>query len=205
MRRYGALVAIEGARGPLVWSTLGSMPIGMFGLAILLLAHDTTGSFGTSGRVAGAFALANALGALLQGRLMDRHGQTKVLRIAATGHLPALAGLVIAADQGASAWVLSAFALGGGATYPQLPAAMRSLWNALVPDAEQRATAYALVAVVFEVAVVTAPALVAGIVAVASPTFAVLVAATLGVGSALGFTATRASRRWRGARHDVGW
>jgi predicted MFS family arabinose efflux permease len=82
---------------------------------------------------------------------------------------------------------------------------MRSLWNSLVDDPEQRATAYALVAVVFEVAVVTAPALVAGIVALSSPAVAVVIAGALGSGSALGFTQTRASRRWRGEHHDVGW
>ncbi len=205
MRRYGALVRIPGARVPLVFSALGSMPIGMFGLGILLLAYDTSGSFATAGRVAGAFSLANAVGALIQGRLMDRHGQTWVLRVAAAGHLPALIALVIAAQAGASAWVLAIFALLGGFTLPQLPAAMRSLWNGLVDDPEQRATAYALVAVMFEVAVVTAPVLVAGIVAAASPDVAVIVAAAVGTASALAFTATPVSRRWRGERHDVGW
>src|SRR4051794_9389242 len=203
--RYRALVATPGARAPLLLSTLGSMPIGMFGLGVLLLAHDATGSFGVAGRVVGAFSLANAVGAVAQGRAMDRFGQTRVLRAAACGHLPALIALVLAARAGASAWVLALFALCGGATLPQLPAAMRSVWNALLPDAEQRATAYALVAVVFEVAVVTAPALVAAIVAVASPSLAVLVAAVVGVSSALGFTATAASRRWRGEHHDAGW
>jgi hypothetical protein len=101
--------------------------------------------------------------------------------------------------------MLAALALCGGATLPQVPAAMRSLWNALVQDAERRATAYALVAIVFEISVVTAPAIVAGIVAVASPAVAVIVAATLGAVSAVAFTATPASRRWRGQPHDVGW
>jgi MFS family permease len=136
---------------------------------------------------------------------MDRLGQRRVLRVAACGHLPALIALVAAANAGASVWVLSLFALCGGGTLPQLPAAMRSLWNALVDDPEQRATAYALVAVVFETAVVTAPVLVAGIVAVASPSAAVIVAAALGTSSAVGFTATAASRAWRGECHDVGW
>jgi MFS family permease len=205
VQRYRALVGISGARAPLILSTAGSMPIGMFGLAILLLAHDTTGSFAQAGRVVGAFGLANALGAVAQGRLMDRLGQTRVLRAVACGHLPALIALVAAANAGASVWVLSLLALCGGATLPQLPAAMRSLWNALVDDPDQRATAYALVAVVFEMAVVTAPALVAGIVAIASPSAAVVAAAALGAGSAVGFTATAVSRAWRGEHHEVGW
>jgi hypothetical protein len=100
--------------------------------------------------------------------------------------------------------VLGVFAAVGGACLPQLPAAMRALWAALVPDAERRETAYALVAIVFEVSVVTAPVLVAAIVAVASPAAAVLTAAALGGGSAFAFSATAASRRWRGVPHDTG-
>ncbi len=98
-RRYRALLALPGARAPVILSAAGSMPIGMFGLGILLLAHDATGSFAVAGRVVGAFSLANALGAVAQGRLMDRLGQTRVLRAAALGHLPALAALVIAAQE----------------------------------------------------------------------------------------------------------
>jgi MFS family permease len=186
-------------------SALGSMPIGMFALAILLLARDATGSFAEAGRIAGAFGLANALGAVAQGRLMDRLGQARVLRAAAAGHLLALGALVFAADRDAPSWVFAACAVAGGACLPQLPAAMRALWAALVEDPERRETAYALVAVVFEVSVVTAPVLVAAIVALVSPAAAVLVAALLGSGSALAFSATPASRRWRGVAHDGGW
>lgn len=205
LRRYRALVTIAGVRTPLLLSTAGSMPIGMYGLAILLLARDAGNSFAQAGAVVGAFSLANAFGAVAQGRLMDRLGQTRVLCVAASAHLPALIALVVAARAEGPTWVLALLALCGGASLPQLPAAMRSLWNMLVPDPDLRATAYALVAVVFELAVVTAPALVAAIVAIASPEVAVIIAGALGVGSALGFTVTRASRRWRGTRHEVGW
>ena len=120
--------------------------------------------------------------------------------------MPALAALVIAANaEHAPTWVLALCALCGGATFPQVPAAMRSVWSALVEDADQRETAYAMVSIVFEVAVVTAPALVAAIVAVSSPQVAVLAAAALGAGASVAFTLTSASRRWRGVPHEVGW
>ena len=59
----------------MVASALGSLPIGMYILAILLLSREATGSFAEAGRVSGAFGLANAFGAVGQGRLMDRLGQ----------------------------------------------------------------------------------------------------------------------------------
>jgi MFS family permease len=205
VHRYRTLLALTGARAPMLLSLAGSMPIGMFGLAILLLMHDATGSFAVAGRVLGAFSLANAFGAVAQGRLMDRLGQGLVLRTAAGCHLPACVALVVAAHDGAPVWLLTAIALCGGATIPQLPAAMRSLWSTLAETDAQRETAYAVVAITFEIAVVTAPAIVALVVAVSSPAVAMVGAASLGVGSAVAFTLTPASRHWRGARHAVGW
>ena len=205
LSRYGALLRLPGARAPVVLSALGSMPIGMFGLAILLLSRDATGSFGSAGFVVGAFGFVNAFGAVAQGRLMDRLGQGSVLRAAALVHVLGLVALVVAAQEGASTVVLAAAAAVGGSSLPQLPAAMRSLWGMLVDDAELRQTAYALIAIVFEVSVIGAPALVAGIVALTSPAVAVLVGGGACAVAAVGFSLTGASRRWRGEPHEVGW
>lgn len=202
--RYRALLALPEARWPLVASVAGSMPIGMYGLGILLLVRDAHGSFAVAGRVVGAFGLANALGAVAQGRLMDRLGQSRVLRPAAVVHVAMLVALVVAATRGAPSWALALCALGAGGSLPQVPAAMRSLWSALVEDEDRRQTAYALVTIVFEVSVVTAPVLVAAIAALASPAAGVLVAAAICGTGALGFAATGASRRWRGAPHAAG-
>ena len=204
-RRYAALLALPGARWPVIASAVGSMPIGMFGLAVLLLAQDATGSFAIAGQVVGAFGIGNALGAVTQGRLMDRLGQTRVLRTAAVAHALACAALVVVAHEGAGTGWLYASAALGGLALPQLPAAMRSLWSVLARDQQQRETAYAMVSIVFEIAVLTAPALTAAIVALASPEVAVAVAATFCAGGALAFSFTPASLAWRGEPHDVGW
>ncbi len=203
--RYRALLALPGVRWPVVASAAGSLPIGMYILGIVLLGREATGSFADAGRVAGAFGLANALGAVAQGRLMDRLGQPRVLRTAAAVHAVAVAGLVVAASERASTWTLALCAAAGGVSLPQVPAAMRSLWGSLVAEPEQRESAYALVAIVFEVSVVAAPALVALIAAAASPEAAVLTAACLAVAGGVGFAATAGSRGWRGEPHEVGW
>jgi MFS family permease len=205
VRRYRALLRVPGARAPLIASALGSLPIGMYIVAILLMAREATGSFAEAGRVAGAFGLANALGAVTQGRMMDRFGQPRVLRAVAAGHALAITALVIASERRAPSAVLALCAVAGGASLPQVPAAMRSLWSVLVEDEARRQTAYAMVAIVFEVSVVAAPALVAGIATVASPAAATAATGAIATGAALAFAATRASRRWRGEAHAVGW
>jgi MFS family permease len=188
-----------------VASVFGVLPIGMFGLAILLLARETTGSFADAGRVVAAFGLSNALGAVAQGRLMDRIGQPRVLRVAAVVHATGLAALLLAAAADASELVLAVCAVVAGASLPQLPAAMRSLWGMLVPDEERRRTAYALVSIMFEVSVISAPVITAVVISLVSPSAAVLVALALSAGGGLAFSFTHASRRWRGEPHEVGW
>jgi hypothetical protein len=109
-QRYRELVSPPGARVPLVASGLGSLAIGMFILAVLLLAREATGSFADAGRVSGAFGAANALGAVAQGRLMDRLGQPRVLRAVAVGHVLAILAALSAGSlvgglvYGARAW-----------------------------------------------------------------------------------------------------
>ena len=68
LARYRVVLTLPGARGPVAASILGSLPIGMFGLAILFLARDASGSYAVAGRVAGAFGLANAFGAVTESR-----------------------------------------------------------------------------------------------------------------------------------------
>ncbi len=203
--RYSALLMLPAARRPVVASAVGSLAIGMYALAILLLTRESTGSFAAAGQVVGSFAFANAVGAAAQGRMMDRLGQPRVLAIAAVIHALALVGLVLAASWPAHVGVLAVCAGVAGASVPQVPAAMRSLWGLLVADPKQRQSAYALVTIVFEACMVTAPAVVTAIVALSGPPMAVLAAAVLAAVGALGFAVTGASRQWRGERHEVGW
>ena len=103
---------------------------------------------------------------------------------------------MVALEDAGTGWLYASAALAGLAL-PQLPAAMRSLWSTLARDQEQRETAYAMVSIVFEIAVLTAPALTAAIVAVASPAAAVLIGAASP--RAARWRSRPRRRRWRGA------
>ena len=58
---------------------LARLPISMVGLGIVLLVSAATGSYGLAGSVSAAYVLANGGFAILQGRLIDRLGQARVL------------------------------------------------------------------------------------------------------------------------------
>src|SRR5690349_9583965 len=97
---YARALGAAGAKTLLVSSVVARLPLGM-SLAILLLVRETTGSFAAAGAVVGAYGLATAAGAPIQGRLVDRFGPPRVLLIAAVGQAVALAVIVLAARGGA--------------------------------------------------------------------------------------------------------
>src|SRR3954452_8164592 len=70
------------------------LPISMIGLGIVLLVSAATGSYGVAGAITAAYMIANAGFAILQGRLLDRVGQGRVLAVASIGFGVAVSLLV---------------------------------------------------------------------------------------------------------------
>ena len=202
---YRRILAIRPARVPLAGVVVGRLPIAAMSLATVLLLRHETGSFAVAGAVEACIAIATAASLPLQGRLIDRYGQTRVLLPVAALNPPAMTALVLAAKAGASPPALAAIGVVCGATVPALGACMRTLWGNLISDATLRQSAFALDAVLVETAFITGPLLTAVVVSAASPALAVLVNAGLTLAGALTFLLSRASRRWRGAPHQGGW
>src|SRR5215207_1225839 len=80
--RYRRILAIRDARQPVLGTAIDRIPIAAISLATILLVRGETGSFAIAGFVAAAFAIANAVSLPIQGRLVDRLGQTRVLSVA---------------------------------------------------------------------------------------------------------------------------
>jgi len=203
--RYRRILAIRDARQPVLGTAIDRIPIAAISLATILLVRGETGSFAIAGFVAAAFAIANAVSLPIQGRLVDRLGQTRVLSVALVLNPIALIGLVLAAGAGAGPPELAAIGALSGATVPATGSCMRALWSTLIPDASLRQSAYALDAVSLEVAFIAGPLLTAALVAIGSPTIAVLANAAFAAGGTLIFVASRASRSWRGHSIPAGW
>ncbi len=69
--------------GALLFSATGlvaRLPIAMIGLGIVLLVSEATGSYAVAGSVSAAFLLANALVAIVAGRLVDSPGWANTRR-----------------------------------------------------------------------------------------------------------------------------
>jgi MFS family permease len=178
------------------------MPAGMAGLSIVLLVQEATGSYAAAGLVSGVYSVTIAAAAPLQGRLIDRLGQTRVLLPAAFLFGGAFAGLGIAAASGASLPLLYALAILAGLTWPALAACVRALWAGIVERGGPGVTlqtAYGFESTVQELIFIAGPFLVALMVRFASPMWAMLLGAALAVGGTVVFATTPTSRAWRPA------
>lgn len=196
-RAYAGLLRTPGVAPLVAAGLVGRLPLGMGGLAILLLLRAAGHSYGVAGAVVAANALAAAASAPLLGRAIDRLGQARVLVPLAVAFPAALTALAALAHAGASPLVLGACAALAGVTLPPLGACIRTLWPTLLASPDLRHTAYTLEAALQEVFFVAGPLLVAGLTAAISPTAAILAAGGCGAVGTVAFAVTRASRRWR--------
>jgi MFS family permease len=150
-------------------TAIDRIPIAGLSLAMILLVRAETGSFAIAGAVEAAFAIATAVSLPIQGRLIDRLGQTGILVAAVSLNPLALIGLVVAAKAGAGAAPLAAIGAACGASQAATGSAMRALWSSLIPDTSLRQSAYALDAVSLEVAFIAGPLVTAALIAAGSP------------------------------------
>ena len=155
-------------------------------LAILLLIHQETGSFASAGVVVGAFTVASAAAAPVQGTLVDRYGGRRVLAPFAVLQAAALVAVVLLARGGASLAALVAIAVVAGALVPPVDACVRVLWRDVAPEPTVLEAAYQLDATSQEVIWTAGPLLVA-LAAAWAPAGAVFATAAIVLGGTLLF------------------
>ncbi|WP_186420931.1 MFS transporter [Bosea sp. CS1GBMeth4] len=164
---------------------IARMPFSMVTIGIVTMLSQARGEYWLAGGVAATFALANAVVAPQISRLVDRHGQSRVLVPATLGTLLALAGLMLATRFEAPAWVLFAFA-GLAGVAPSMMAMVRARWTEIYRDTPHLRTAFAFESVVDEVIFMIGPVVAIGLSVVWFPEAGPLAATILlAVGMAL--------------------
>ena len=183
---YRRVLTLPGAWVFSVGGLLARMPMAMVSLGIVLLVSSRTGSYGLAGAVSASFLVANASFAILQARLIDRLGQSRVLPVAAAMFTLGLVGMMAAVEAGRGAPWPHLFAAVAGAGLPQIGSSIRARWSHLVSDKRDLHTAFAFESVVDEVVFIVGPALVTTLATTVHPLagLATAVVATV-VGTAL--------------------
>ena len=195
--RYATLLAIPELRAALAASLIGRLPIGITGLAILLLVRSSSGSFASAGVATACYTAGLAALAPITGRLIDRRGPRHVLLACGVLNPLSLVALVALIETGASAWGWLPLAAIAGASFPPITACMRTLFRHRLGDDPLLATAYSLESVLIETIFIVGPMLVAFFVAVSSGSIAVLFAAAcVATGTQL-FVRSPALKSWK--------
>jgi MFS family permease len=176
---YRPVLSIAGVPRLFASALLARMPQGMASLAILLLVRESTHSYAAAGLAVGAEALAAAAMAPVQGRLIDRHGRSRVLAPVATGQSIVLILLVLAAHWRAGAGVLVVLSGLTGGLMPSIAPTVRALLRDVITEPKVRESAYSLEAVAQEIIWILGPFVVALIVAVSTPSLALLLNAAI--------------------------
>lgn len=152
--------AIFKAPGTVLFSVagfFGRMPLSMMGIGIVTMISQVTGRYGLAGALAATLAMsAAALGPLVS-RLVDRHGQRRVLRPVTLISLAAAAGLLLCVQQEAPDWTLFAFTAVIGCV-PSVGAMTRARWAEIYRGEERPLhTAYSWESIVDEICFIFGP------------------------------------------------
>ncbi|GAB2817042.1 MFS transporter [Comamonas piscis] len=190
LQTYRTLFAAPGSRGFCLAGLLARIPLPMMGIGIITMLAQLRGSYALAGAVSAAFVLSYALLSPQISRLVDRHGQRRVLPLATAISLLGVLLLFAATQWPLPDWILFAGAvLAGG--MPSMSAMLRARWAALYRGSPQLQTAYSLEAVLDELSFIAGPPLSVGLCVAAFPQAGPLAAGLLLV---LGVTALLAQR-----------
>ena len=168
MGSYSRIFRVPRMPSLLATALVARLPIGINGLAIVLMLKAERGSFAIAGLTAGAFALANAVGTPVMARTVDRVG-TWVLGVMAVTCGIGLTGLIISASDAPEAVVIACAVL-TGASAPPVSSILRALYPRLLRGQPSLIHgAFALDSVLTELLFIAGPALTAAIAVLASP------------------------------------
>ena len=190
---YRRVLAVPGALRFSLTGLVARLPISMVGLGIVLLVSAATDSYGVAGAVSAAYMVANAILAILQGQLVDRLGQARVLSYASAIFGVSMVMLIWSVQGGWPIATSYVFAAAAGASLPQIGSCVRARWSHVLSAPADVQTAYALEAVADEAVFILGPILVTLLATTVHPIAGLGTAIVAGVGGSLAFAAQRAT------------
>jgi MFS family permease len=170
------------------------LPISMVGLGIVLLAEHETGSYAFAGAVSATALIANALFAIVQGRLLDRHGQARVLPLLITLWGVGLVAAMASVTGDWPVWSTYVLAAIAGGALPSVGTCVRARWShCLKDDPTALHTAFSFEAVADETVFLLGPIIVTMLATAVHPVAGLTAALCFGLAGTYLFAALRST------------
>lgn len=138
------------------------LPLAMVPMGLVAMLSQTHGEYWLAGAASAVFALTNALISPQVSRLVDRHGQARVLVPATIVSVLAFVLLIAATHLRWPSWTLFAFAM-VAAVMPNMPAMVRARWAEIYRNTPELGTAFAFESIADEVLYMTGSVLSVGL------------------------------------------
>jgi MFS family permease len=174
---YRSILTLPGALAFSASGLVARLEQAMVGLGSVLLVQRETGSYAVGGAVAATFGLSSAVLSPWEARLIDRHGQRRVLRLAAPVHALMVVCIVLAAALEAPPVLLFTAAALAGATAMPVGGLVRARWALLVRGSDRLHVAFTFESVLDEVVFIVGPIVVTLLATLVHPAVGLLLAA----------------------------
>ncbi|HEY3437493.1 MAG TPA: MFS transporter, partial [Actinotalea sp.] len=138
---------------------LARLPISMVGIGIVLMVSEVYRSYALAGWVSAVYVVTQSLCSPQIARLVDRHGQSRVMRPAMAVFVAGLCTLVVLASLAASPWLLYLAAAVTGASMGSVGSLVRARWSHVLTDPRELHTAYSLESALDELVFIVGPVL----------------------------------------------
>lgn len=158
-RPYLKVLSVPGASAFSIAGVFARLPISMLGLSIILMISQLYGEYGIAGRVAAVFIAIQAVCSPQIAKLVDRHGQARIMRPAIVLHLIGLALIATTVLLHSPEWALYISVIPAAMTMGSMGAMVRARWSYVLDDPRDVHVAYSLESVFDEVTFIVGPVL----------------------------------------------
>lgn len=155
---YKDILQVPGVKGLLFASTISRLPQAMLSIGIITMLIQQTGSYWLAGAIAGTYSFSCALFDPQVSKLVDRHGQRKILPLVTFFSIAMLMALIFASYYRQTATLLFILAALAGIR-PPMTSMVRARWAFLFRGQRLLKSAFSLDSVIAEIIFIAGPPL----------------------------------------------
>lgn len=159
LQTYRAVFRPPGTAAFCAAGVLMRLPIAMYPLGLVLTISARTGHYSFAGVLSGCYIVGSVPGNPILGRLVDRHGQRRVMIPATAVHVAAVAVLAGLLEAHAPDWTLLAPTVVAGFAYVSVISLIRARWAFVLNGRPELTTAFSLESALDEFVFIVGPLL----------------------------------------------